>query len=161
MIKRTILFLLLLFSLTACSAKTFNPYDDEFDCPAIDRGKCISVDDAYRESYAEHDFPQQEISPSPETAEPDNGQYDRAGEDGKDLARHRQTARYDYQETLYKELSGMLKEEETPLVIPPKTMRVLLLSYTSQSNELYGDRFIYFFATEATWSISTAKETGQ
>lgn len=162
MIKKTIPFLLLTLCLTACSAKTFNPYDDEFDCPYVDRGKCISVDDAYRESLEENAFILEEISPPQETTKQKNQlQNGGAGEEKTNPSEKPKTARYNYQKALYNELTGMLREPETPLVIPPKTMRVLLLSYTSENNELYGDRFVYFFTTEATWSISTTKETKQ
>ena len=162
MIKKTIPLLLLTLCLTACSAKTFNPYDDEFDCPYVDRGKCISVDDAYRESLEENAFIQEEISQPQEATEQKNQlQNGGVGEEKTTPSEKPKTARYNYQEALYNELTGMLREPETPLVIPPKTMRVLLLSYTSENNELYGDRFVYFFTTEATWSISTTKETKQ
>jgi conjugal transfer pilus assembly protein TraV len=162
MIKKIIPLLLLMLCLAACSAKTFNPYDDEFDCPYVDRGKCVSVDDAYRESLEENNLIQEDVSPPQKATEQKNQlQNEEAGEEKTTPSGKPKTASYNYQEALYHELTGMLKEPETPLVIPPKTMRVLLLSYTSENNELYGDRFVYFFATEATWSTSTAKETRQ
>ena len=162
MIKKIIPLLLVMLCLAACSAKTFNPYDDEFDCPYVDRGKCISVDDAYRESLEENAFIQEEISHPREVTEQKNQlQNGGVGEEKTTPSEKPKTAKYNYQEALYNELTGILKEPETPLVIPPKTMRVLLFSYTSENNELYGDRFVYFFATEATWSISTVKEPKQ
>jgi conjugal transfer pilus assembly protein TraV len=59
----------------------------------------------------------------------------------------------DYQEALYKELAGLLKEPLTPIVAPPKVMRVLLLPYKGDSNELYMLRYIYFFVEEPKWIL--------
>ena len=56
-----------------------------------------------------------------------------------------QDKKNDYQEALYKELAGLLKEPITPVVAPPKVMRVLLLPYKGDANELYMLRYIYFF----------------
>jgi hypothetical protein len=46
-------------------------------------------------------------------------------------------------------------------VIPPDVVRVLIPSYTGADNELFSTRYVYFFATEPKWSISTTKEDGE
>ena len=120
MIKTIIPLLLLMLCLAACSAKTFNPYDDEFNCPYVDRGKCVSVDDAYRQSFEENDFVQEEIPQSRETTEQKNQlQNGGEGEAKTTPSEKPKTAGYNYQEALYNELTGMLKEPETPLPWQP------------------------------------------
>jgi len=157
---------LLLFS--GCST-LISGYNSEFQCPNTFKGKCVSVKEAYRESVEGTQINplvkekpkargqdknhcsncdreaqasgQQEVSPA-----------QRSGGDKN------QQPEYSYRDALYKKLSSMIGKPSTPLVVPPEVVRVLILSYTGSNNELFSYRYVYFFATEPKWVISTAKE---
>jgi len=59
-----------------------------------------------------------------------------------------------YREALFERLAGMLNEPETPLVVPPKVMRVLLLPYEGRDAELYLFRYAYIFTDRPHWVLS-------
>jgi conjugal transfer pilus assembly protein TraV len=66
----------------------------------------------------------------------------------------RETQNYNrYRSALYDKFGKLLKEPKTPVVSPPKTMRVLLLPYTGQDNEFYMMRHVYFFVDEPRWIL--------
>jgi conjugal transfer pilus assembly protein TraV len=122
-------------------ASVFNPYESDFQCPETDRGKCVSVQNAYGESM------QKNVSK-------DNKEELKSGKTKENDATESQHKKNnDYQEALYKELAGLLKEPITPVVAPPKVMRVLLLPYKGDANELYMLRYIYFFVDEPKWIL--------
>jgi conjugal transfer pilus assembly protein TraV len=137
--RRIILLLVLAILLTGC-ASVFNPYESDFQCPETDRGKCVSVQDAYGESMQKN--------LSKENKEELKNEKPKEGD-----ALGFRDKKNDYQEALYKELAGLLKEPITPVVAPPKVMRVLLLPYKGDANELYMMRYIYFFVDEPKWIL--------
>lgn len=109
----------------------FNPYKSEFTCPDTYKGKCVSAVTAYNES----------IGNSPNLSP----------ELHSDLE-------YNYRTSLYNKLASMIHKPATPIALPPKVMRTLILSYTGSDNDLYSYRYVYFFATEPKWIFSTTKE---
>jgi len=164
---------LLLFS--GCST-LISGYNSEFQCPNTDKGKCVSVKEAYRESVegtqinplvkekpkaGEDKTPctnceseaeasgQQEVSPAQRSGLP--AVHSQAGGD------ENQQPEYSYRDALYKKLSSTIGKPSTPLVVPPEVVRVLILFYTGSNNELFSYRYVYFFATEPKWVISTSK----
>jgi conjugal transfer pilus assembly protein TraV len=138
--RRIILLLVLAILLTGC-ASVLNPYESDFQCPDTDRGKCVSVQDAYGESMQKNSS----------TENKDEVKSEKPQEGGVLESQHKKNN--DYQEALYKELAGLLKEPLTPIVAPPKVMRVLLLPYKGDSNELYMIRYVYFFVEEPKWIL--------
>jgi len=153
-----ILFLLgVLFAFTGCSA-LISGYNSEFQCPNTNKGKCVSVQTAYKESLEGRKHEN-----NPLVKENSNGKCE--GEEGSHDKDHGDNAKpaikemeYGYQNALYKKLSSLIGQPSTPLVVPPDVMTVLILSYTGTGNELFSYRYVYFFATEPKWVISTAKE---
>ena len=129
---RSILAILLIVLLAACSTagNAINPYKSNFNCPYKESGRCISMTGAYDESRAEK---MQPIGPSKGTASPTTGE----------------TA---YQESVYKKLAGLLDEPKTPLIAPPKVMRILLLPYKND-RDLYMLRYAYFVADDFRWVL--------
>jgi conjugal transfer pilus assembly protein TraV len=160
-IKHILLVSALLLSfiyLSGCSALV-SPYSTTFQCPDSDKGKCVSVKTAYDESV--DDNPLVKNPPCEDCDEEKNKQdSDEAKKTHKDssaqpVVNH---LKYKYEDTLYKKLTSIIEQPETPMVIPPDVVRVLIPSYTGSDNELFSNRYVYFFATEPTWSISTIKE---
>jgi conjugal transfer pilus assembly protein TraV len=126
---------------TAGCASVFNPYDDEFQCPDTDKGGCMSIPEAYDISLSG--------MPSGKGNNPAAGKVNRPSSHG---------VRYDYLDKKYKEMTALIADPATPLVAPPDVKRILILSYTGKENTLFGYRYIYFFATEPEWIISSGKE---
>jgi len=58
-----------------------------------------------------------------------------------------------YRSALFDKFSDLLKEPKTPIVAPPKVMRVLFLPYTGQENEFYMLRYVYFFVDKPRWIL--------
>lgn len=135
--RRLVLLIFLTTFLVGC-ASVLNPYKSDFQCPETDKGKCVSVQDAYIESIQKN-YNKDEVK------------SERLKEG--DEPRPQDKKNNDYHESLYRELSGLLKEPLTPMVAPPKVIRVLLLPYKGDANELYMIRYIYFFVDEPRWIL--------
>lgn len=144
-----------------------NPYESSFSCPETSNGKCVSVQTAYSESST---GPGKAHEPAEDHAREGCGSGNDNGgacTEGKKEATLNPASKEDgsynrYRSALFDRFSGLLKEPVTPVVAPPRTMRVLLLPYTGQDNEFYMLRYVYFFVDEARWllgdSVSSAEE---
>jgi conjugal transfer pilus assembly protein TraV len=123
---------LLLALLAACSTvgNTINPYKSNFNCSYKESGKCISMTGAYEESRLDRT---QSMDPAKAALLPTTGEKA-------------------YQEGVYKKLAGLLDEPKTPLIAPPKVMRVLLLPYKND-RDLYMYRYAYFVVDDFRWVI--------
>jgi conjugal transfer pilus assembly protein TraV len=127
---------LLLLLLPGCSV--FNPYQSEFQCPETDKGKCVGMKQAYKESF-DHRGEDESIEKRNES----NDVKEKLPEIPPEHL---------YQKSLYEELAGLIRNPQTPFVAPPKVMRVLLLPYEN-GGELFMLRYIYFFAEEPRWVL--------
>jgi conjugal transfer pilus assembly protein TraV len=139
--------------LSGCSALV-SPYSTTFQCPDSDKGKCVSVQTAYDESIDDNPLVKEvtcEACDEEKNAEKADG--------GKADTHAVNKLEYDYQASLYKKLTSIIDAPETPMVIPPDVVRVLIPSYTGTDNELFSARYVYFFATEPKWSISATTES--
>jgi conjugal transfer pilus assembly protein TraV len=136
-------FLLLVFVCTAlgCGA-IFNPYSSKFNCPETDKGKCVSVNTAYEESVSD-------AADEKSRAE----QKEKKGKSEEEKAIEEQSPEKLYEEALFKELTGLIDDPRTPMVAPPRVVRVLLLPYRGENNELFMLRYVYFFVDEHRWIL--------
>lgn len=153
--RKAIIFVVVLaFSLSGCAV--INPYESDFSCPETFHGKCISVQGAYEESLSGKD----------DAYEPaiDNCIGGKCPErtEGK-----RQTLRPDsvedrnynaYRSALYSRYDQLLREPQTPVVVPPKVMRILMLPYKGQDGEFFMYRYAYFFTEEPKWILGDSVE---
>jgi conjugal transfer pilus assembly protein TraV len=153
-----------MLSMSGCAL--LNPYESSFSCPESSKGKCVSVQTAYSESasgalpvketqvdHATEECGSENITPGScldgkkevtlNPASKENGTYNR------------------YRAALFDKFSGLLKEPVSPVVAPPKTMRVLLLPYTGQDNEFYMLRYVYFFVDEPRWLLGDTVSSGE
>jgi conjugal transfer pilus assembly protein TraV len=129
-------------TLCGCSA-VLNPYQSSFNCPETDKGACVSVQQAYGDS----------LNP---LVKPENGAGEgECRECGKDKPGNPGTGNGEtqYRGALFRRLSGLLNEPETPLVAPPQVMRVLLLPYRGDGGELFMPRYAYFFLQRPQWIL--------
>ncbi|PKN16568.1 MAG: type IV conjugative transfer system protein TraV [Deltaproteobacteria bacterium HGW-Deltaproteobacteria-23] len=153
-----------MFTMSGCAL--LNPYESSFSCPESSKGKCVSVQTAYSES-ATGSGKRTEISADhkDENCSPDDASAGTCndGEKGvKHTAGSKEGSTYNhYRTALFDKFSGLLKEPVTPVVAPPKTMRVLLLPYTGQDNEFYMLRYVYFFVDEPRWLLGDSVSSGE
>ena len=156
---------LMAFALMTISCATFvNPYNEDFSCPKTFNGKCVSIAEAYDESVEGVEPEKEETEPEPcdcwddeidcdcepvekkeeatETADPKQEQIALPG-----------SAEDSYRESLYGKLSRLINEPVTPMVAPPKVLRILLLPYEGSDNALYMYRYAYFFVDEPRWVL--------
>ncbi len=132
MMHKSILAVLSIALLASCSTvgNTINPYKSNFNCPYKESGRCISMTGAYDESRTEKI---QITDPAKAAMPPASGEKA-------------------YQEGVYKKLTGLLEEPKTPLIAPPKVMRVLLLPYKNE-RDLYMYRYAYFVVDDFRWVL--------
>ena len=137
--------------LSGC-AGTMNPYSSDFQCPETEKGKCVSVKTAYKESTEK----KRDNSGNPEIkTDPKEGPKGQKEKPSNTL----------YQSALYDRLNRLLTRPDSPVVVPPQVMRVLILPYTGDERELYMYRYVYIFVDEPRWLLknllSESEEAGK
>jgi len=161
---KNILIAIGILSMSGCAL--LNPYESSFSCPESSKGKCVSVQTAYSES-ATGSLPAKEaqLDHSAEECTSENstpGACSDAKKEGTPSSTPKEIGTYNrYRTALFDKFSGLLKEPVTPVVAPPKTMRVLLLPYTGQDNEFYMLRYVYFFVDEPRWLLGDTVSSGE
>lgn len=126
--------LMLLVGLSACAPleSAVNPYEESFKCKAgDDTGKCVDTPTAYRESR----YPQVPLEPGMPT--PGLNPYDQR----------------------YQMIAGLMEEPQKPILQPAKILRVLLLPYEGEGNELFMTRYAYIKVEDSDWILSDINET--
>lgn len=131
---------LLTFAVLLGGCSVLNPYKSEFTCPQKENGKCVGVDSAYYESLTKT----KDKIENPESLKKDNSDKAKTKVGG-------QKSENLYQEEVFRKLAGLLREPVTPLVAPPRVMRVLLLPYKGEGGELFMPRYVYFMADDPRW----------
>lgn len=120
--------------LSACAPvkDVINPYNEDFKCRAKDdAGKCIDTPTAYKEAR----YPE-----TKGTSEPADAM--------KQLA----------QDKRYKLLTELLQEPKKPVLQPPKILRVLLLPYQGEEEELFMTRYVYVKIEDSRWVLTDLEE---
>ena len=132
--KRLFTCLLVLSQVSGCASvkDAVNPYEENFKCRAKDsEGKCVDTPSAYKEARL-----------------PDN--------QGTDSSTS--TSRIEAQNSRYKTLADLLEAPETPVLNPPRILRVLLLPYKGENNELFMTRYAYLEIEPAQWVLTEVSE---
>ncbi len=62
------------------------------------------------------------------------------------------------QNSRYKALTELLEEPDKPMLEPPKIMRVLMLPYKGESDELFMTRFVYLKLKDSQWILTDIRE---
>jgi len=126
----TLLFILLL---TGCGP-VLNPYNESFKCRARDdAGECIDTPSAYQKAR----YPEQ----------PTQSEFPLV-----------QTEQHQLQDNRYRLVSELLEEETKPLLQPPKILRVLLLPYKGEGEELFMSRYVYLKVEDSQWVLTDLTE---
>ncbi len=125
--------LILLYASGCAGVKdAVNPYEENFRCKAKDSdGKCLDTPTAYKEARL-----------------PD-GQTNEATSNASQI---------EAQNSRYKALADLLEAPETPVLNPPKILRVLLLPYKGENNELFMTRYAYLEIEPSQWVLTEVSE---
>lgn len=146
--QKMILFITSVLVLSGC-AGVMNPYSSDFQCPETEKGKCVSVQTAYKESTGKKN----------EAGKAENKSVLKEIED-RHTDRPNDVALY--QSALYDRLNRLLTRPESPVVVPPQVMRVFILPYTGDERELYMYRYVYMFVDEPRWLLKNLlSESGE
>ena len=154
-----ILPLLLLVSLSGCGGllgELVNPYEENFKCRTRDdAGKCIDTSSAYKEAR----FPgvdnvgeasctnvNGDTIPCPPAITPESGITK--------TSINQLTA----QNSRYKALTELMQEPDKPMLEPPRIMRVLMLPYKGENDELFMTRYVYLKLKESEWVLTDINE---
>ena len=142
-------FLAILFCLGLGSCATMkdivNPYDEEFHCRAKDtEGKCVDTPTAYQDAR----YPQP-------TAEP---QRTADGKVPVMLVSPVNVSKAEAKTSQYKAITELLDKPEAPMLNPPKILRILILPYKGEKNELFMTRYAYLEIEKASWVLTDIKE---
>ena len=132
--KQLLASILILLCVSGCAGvkDAVNPYEENFRCKAKDsEGKCLDTPTAYREARL-----------------PD-GQLSEATPN---------TSQIEAQNSRYKALTDLLEAPETPVLNPPKILRVLLLPYKGENNELFMTRYAYLEIEPSQWVLTEVSE---
>lgn len=132
--KRLCICLLALTLVSGCASvkDAVNPYEENFKCRAKDsEGKCVDTPSAYKEARL-----------------PDN----------QNTNSSTSTSQIEAQDSRYKTLVDLLEAPETPVLNPPRILRVLLLPYKGENNELFMTRYAYLEIEPAQWVLTEVSE---
>ena len=132
--KQLLTGILILLCISGCAGvkDAVNPYEENFRCKAKDsEGKCLDTPTAYREARL-----------------PD-GQVSEATSN---------TSQIEAQNSRYKALTDLLEAPEAPVLNPPKILRVLLLPYRGENNELFMTRYAYLEIEPSQWVLTEVSE---
>ena len=131
--KQLLAVIVILFCVSGCAQvkDAVNPYEENFRCKAKDsEGKCLDTQSAYKEARL-----------------PDG----LGGENSNASQIKAQNGRY-------KALTDLLEAPETPVLDPPKILRVLLLPYKGENNELFMTRYAYLEIEPSQWVLTEVSE---
>lgn len=145
MLRRTGFIIFVLSVLSGCS--TLMPYNTEFQCSSPDKGKCATVKAAYDESKKNTVTGAAVGKKSAEGKDKDIG-----AEKPKEKENTPDAEAGVYKNNLQKELSNLLEAPVTPVIIPPKVLRVLIFPYPDKKF-LYMPRYVYMMTDEPEWVI--------
>lgn len=132
--KRFITCLLVLALASGCARvkDAVNPYEEDFQCRAKDsEGKCIDTPSAYKEAR----LPTAEEKTTAATP-----------------------AEHDMLNSRYRTITDLLEAPATPVLDPPRILRVLLLPYKGDNNELFMTRYAYLEVEPAQWVLTEVRE---
>lgn len=130
------------FSACAPMQDSINPYEENFKCKAAaDGGECIDTPTAYKKAR----YPDPEVDM---TVEGDPN----AVLDGMSIKK------LTVQDQRYKTLTGLLQQPKKPILQPPKILRVLLLPYKGEDEELFMTRYVYVKIEDSKWILTDLTE---
>jgi len=127
--------------LAGCSAAV-NPYSSEFSCPQAEKGKCVSIPQAYVESFNKTD----------NTTKILESYFPSLEEDRTKVERGLTKTEAEYVDALFNKVTKVLKDPQTPILTVPKVVRILILPYRDKDGKtLYFSRYVFTVTKEPQW----------
>lgn len=142
-------------TMTGCGTvgSALNPYKEDFRCKTPDdAGNCVDTKTAYDDAKGIISLGNNKGKGKNNADCVDcekDGQQERKNNWDKKSATSN-TGEAAYQDAQYQKLAELLEQPQTPIMKPPKLMRVLVLSYQGP-DELYMPRYTYMKVEEAKW----------
>jgi conjugal transfer pilus assembly protein TraV len=160
----TICSLLALLAVSTTGCGFLNPYKSEFACgdgTHSFNGNCESVEDAYNDSVKGIDARQLDPKWKEKRA-----QWEKKNKDLVDLRKQIDDAAPNvheaigYREALFNEMKGVLQAPETPLLVPPTPVRILVLdSVGGEEGALYtSPHYVWVILDKPKWSLKKIPE---
>lgn len=137
---KRVFFLGVLLILNACGT-VMNPYHGEFTCPQAEKGKCVGVGEAYREALQEG-------------RANGTGNYTFSLLEKESLEEELVRERELLRKQIFEKMSGVLRDPQTPILLNPQVVRILILPY-AQGKTLYMGRYVYVVLEEPRWLLDT------
>jgi conjugal transfer pilus assembly protein TraV len=153
---KTLTLTLTALALCLSSGCSVLPYDNDFACKLKDNaGKCIDSFDAYDEAVTgESKGPSAEGKQAEASASDEQEASASAAKPSTDKAEYET-----YRARVYKQLSAMIDQPETPMVKPASTVRTLILSYSPSSDRriAYMPRYVYSMLEDSSFVLTDYK----
>jgi conjugal transfer pilus assembly protein TraV len=132
-----------------------NPYDEQFHCRAKDtEGNCVDTPTAYQDAR----YPQPAIEEDPVKTDGKVYLFGSAISEGQPIPAPPISAKDAAKASQYKSIADLLDNPEAPLLKPPKILRILILPYKGEKNELFMTRYAYLEVEKASWVLTDIKE---
>lgn len=142
--NRTIFFLLVSFLISGCSV--FNPYESDYMCPDVPKGKCATMQQAYSES-----FNNELVLDKPPCV--DCGDKDKS-EQVSGISEEENRYKIQQFQKMGKTISTY--SSTSPVIQAPKTMRMLVVDYQDDDEGvMYGARYVFFLSGKPKWMVGT------
>ena len=146
-----LILLIVILPLSGC--QILNPYESASDCPDPYNGDCVSMETAYRRSKADpKNSESQKIDPQHDSPLI----KDRTETSDNSNITHLNTDKV-YKHELYQEIAGLVKQPITPVRVPAKLMRVLVLGY-DREDRFYSHRYVFFESDKPRWILNIIEE---
>jgi len=135
-----------LFVLGGCSG-TLMPYESSFQCPGGYNGICESIDDAYQDSVNGIDprqFDKEWQEKKADWAEGHEELVKARKQTGKTAGASHSVQSDSYRESYLRKMQNLIDAPETPVLVPPKVIRILVLPRTYEHNRsLVGSHYLF------------------
>lgn len=164
MLKK-ISFIFIPFLVSACSLL---PYESKSSCNMDKQyGKCIDVEGAYSESVTGVDSGAPELYKISEGMPDSEKNKSELKSDNNNnsmtVKKSNENTYLDYQSEKYKELAQIIRDPNTPMISPVKTVRTLIVSYSPKYNgkTLYMPRYVFSIVEPSKFVLGQFKEKNE
>ncbi|MEM3265252.1 MAG: TraV family lipoprotein [Thermoplasmata archaeon] len=133
--------LTLTFMTTSCTS-VLNPYHSSFQCPLskLDEGKCESIPSAYHDALNSNNTSFNLLTMT-------------------NFSNNNNTPlRQQYQNSLYNKAVHLMNKPKTPIVVPPKVIRIYFMPYES-NGQLFMGQYTYIFVGKPRWIFSIQQQS--